>query len=177
MATIGSMVFCADCGNLLPAATGSEKGLLKCECCGAVSKGRYRLGPVHAFQPPRMLPLTLLVPRVKDAGSKTIVTKSKPADFPSFLRQKLQSTVQAIDRNTVNTQGTVNERCRNCGREEVRYTTVQLRSADEGSTVIYSCECGNSCDIPFTLHAAIHGESPHALVPSANASPRWHENN
>ncbi|EGR51719.1 hypothetical protein MKX07_008470 [Trichoderma sp. CBMAI-0711] len=117
MAAIGSMVFCTDCGNLLPATKGTEQNVLSCECCSAENK---------------------------DTGAKIIVTQSKPSDFPSFLRQKLQSSVQAVERHTLNTESTVRERCPNCGREEVKYTTVQLRSADEGSTVIYNCECGNS---------------------------------
>jgi hypothetical protein len=33
--------------------------------------------------------------------------------------------------------------CSECGRQEVRYTAVQLRSADEGSTIFYTCDCGN----------------------------------
>jgi lysyl-tRNA synthetase class I len=33
--------------------------------------------------------------------------------------------------------------CPECGRKEVRYTAVQLRSADEGSTIFYSCDCGH----------------------------------
>ncbi|KAM0448950.1 hypothetical protein ACHAPV_001689 [Trichoderma viride] len=117
MAAIGSMVFCTDCGNLLPATKGTEQNVLSCECCSAENK---------------------------DTGAKVIVTKSKPSDFPSFLRQKLQSSVQAVERHTLNTESSIRERCPNCGREEVKYTTVQLRSADEGSTVIYNCECGYS---------------------------------
>ncbi|KAM0247743.1 hypothetical protein ACHAQJ_009728 [Trichoderma viride] len=117
MAAIGSMVFCTDCGNLLPSTKGTEQNVLSCECCSAENK---------------------------DTGAKIIVTKSKPSDFPSFLRQKLQSSVQAVERHNIQTESTVRERCPNCGREEVKYTTVQLRSADEGSTVIYNCECGYS---------------------------------
>lgn len=117
MAAIGSMVFCTDCGNLLPATKGTEQNVLSCECCSAENK---------------------------DTGAKVIVTESKPSDFPSFLRQKLQSSVQAVERHTLNTESSVRERCPTCGREEVKYTTVQLRSADEGSTVIYNCECGYS---------------------------------
>jgi DNA-directed RNA polymerase I subunit RPA12 len=33
--------------------------------------------------------------------------------------------------------------CPECGRKEVRYSAVQLRSADEGSTIFYSCDCGH----------------------------------
>ncbi|UNI21559.1 DNA-directed RNA polymerase I core subunit rpa12 [Purpureocillium takamizusanense] len=117
MAAIGSLVFCTDCGNLLPATKGTEKNFLKCECCGAWNK---------------------------DTGSKTILTKSKPSDFPSFLRQKLQSSVQAVERHNIQTESVVQERCPKCGRDEVKYTSVQLRSADEGSTIIFTCDCGHS---------------------------------
>lgn len=36
------------------------------------------------------------------------------------------------------------EKCMKCGAEEVRFTTLQLRSADEGSTVFYYCDCGHT---------------------------------
>ena len=39
MAAIGSMVFCTDCGNLLPATKGTEQNVLSCECCSAENKG------------------------------------------------------------------------------------------------------------------------------------------
>lgn len=39
MAAIGSLIFCTDCGNLLPASKGSEKNILHCECCGAENRG------------------------------------------------------------------------------------------------------------------------------------------
>ncbi|KOS17432.1 DNA-directed RNA polymerase I subunit RPA12 [Escovopsis weberi] len=117
MAAIGSLVFCTDCGNLLPASLGNAHNILTCECCGAENK---------------------------DTGSTRIVTKSKPSDFPSLLRQKLQSNVQRVERHNVKTDSTVTERCPKCGREEVTYTNVQLRSADEGSTIIYMCQCGYS---------------------------------
>lgn len=79
-----------------------------------------------------------------DTGAKATVTQSKPADFPSFLRQKLQSSVQAIERHNINTDSVTRETCIKCHREEVRYTNVQLRGADEGSTIFYMCDCGYS---------------------------------
>lgn len=39
MSAIGTLVFCVDCGNLLPASMGSEKNKLICDCCGAENKG------------------------------------------------------------------------------------------------------------------------------------------
>jgi DNA-directed RNA polymerase I subunit RPA12 len=117
MSAIGSLVFCTDCGNLLPATKGTEKNKLQCECCGLWNT---------------------------DTGAHTVLTQSKPSDFPSQLRQKLQSSVQAVERHNVQTETVVRETCPKCGAEEVKYTTLQLRSADEGSTVIYICDCGNS---------------------------------
>lgn len=43
----------------------------------------------------------------------------------------------------MNTTSVIAQRCEECGREEVRYYTQQLRSADEGSTVFYECDCGH----------------------------------
>lgn len=33
-------------------------------------------------------------------------------------------------------------KCPECGRDELTYNTAYLRSADEGQTVFYTCECG-----------------------------------
>ncbi|KAI0843194.1 hypothetical protein F5Y06DRAFT_257135 [Hypoxylon sp. FL0890] len=115
MAAIGSLIFCTDCGNLLPVSKGNVKNILLCECCGTENR---------------------------DTASKTIVTESKPSDFPSLLRQKL-SIVQSVKRHDVQTEATINETCEKCGRTEVRYRAVQLRSADEGSTIIFTCDCGH----------------------------------
>ncbi|KAI5917780.1 hypothetical protein F4810DRAFT_716104 [Camillea tinctor] len=108
MATIGSLIFCTDCGNLLPVSKGNTKNILKCDCCGAENR----------------------------------VTQSKPSDFPSLLRQKL-STTQSVERHKIQTEAYTNETCDQCGRTEVRFSAVQLRSADEGSTIFYTCECGH----------------------------------
>ncbi|KAI1335459.1 hypothetical protein F5Y15DRAFT_419946 [Xylariaceae sp. FL0016] len=115
MAAIGSLVFCTNCGNLLPVSKGNVKNILNCDCCGTENK---------------------------DIVAKTIVTESKPSDFPSLLRQKL-SIVQHVEAHKVETEALTNEQCVKCGGSEVRYSAVQLRSADEGSTIFYTCgTCG-----------------------------------
>jgi hypothetical protein len=40
------------------------------------------------------------------------------------------------------TEAIIERDCPDCGRKEMFWTTVQLRSADEGSTVFYRCVCG-----------------------------------
>lgn len=81
--------------------------------------------------------------KVADTSSKVVVTTSKPGAFPSPLSLKHHSQVQALDPENIRTDAVIKETCPNCGREEVRYYTQQLRSADEGSTVFYNCECGH----------------------------------
>lgn len=51
--------------------------------------------------------------------------------------------MQTVSEDDVNTTSVIAQRCEECGREEVRYYTQQLRSADEGSTVFYECDCGH----------------------------------
>ncbi|OJJ47961.1 hypothetical protein ASPZODRAFT_158805 [Penicilliopsis zonata CBS 506.65] len=114
MSAIGSLIFCTDCGNLLDESTGDATAILLCNVCGA---------------------------RNKDALPKTIVSQSKPSDFPSILRAK-RSAVQTLTAADKKTEALGQHTCAKCGRKEMYFTTVQLRSADEGSTVFYTCVCG-----------------------------------
>ncbi|KAK3116828.1 DNA-directed RNA polymerase I core subunit rpa12 [Teratosphaeriaceae sp. CCFEE 6253] len=127
MAAIGSLVFCTDCGNLLEPNAG-RKAYLQCDICGTQNKGIQHSS--HG--------------KLADSSSKVVVTTSKPSAFPSTLRTKLRSNVQEIADSERQTDATIKETCAECGCEEVRYYTQQLRSADEGSTVFYTCpQCGN----------------------------------
>ncbi|KAI4293292.1 DNA-directed RNA polymerase I subunit RPA12 [Pancytospora philotis] len=36
----------------------------------------------------------------------------------------------------------IDKKCPKCGSRQMEYSTAQLRSADEGQTVFYSCSCG-----------------------------------
>jgi len=117
MAAIGSLVFCTDCGNLLDSANGDDTVVLICDVCGA---------------------------KCKDTSSKVITTSSKPSAFPSKLRDKLSGDVQAVDESVLNNEQHANEACEQCGEQEVTFHTLQLRGADEGSTVFYTCKsCGH----------------------------------
>lgn len=80
--------------------------------------------------------------RTVDTSSKTIITRSNPADFPSAVRQQL-SNIQTVVHSELQHEASINITCSKCGRKEVKYSQVQLRSADEGSTIFYNCECGH----------------------------------
>ena len=79
-----------------------------------------------------------------EVGRNKTTAMTKPTDFPSTLRQKLHTTIQSVEKHDINTMAKADETCPKCGAEEVRYTTLQLRSADEGSTVLYYCDCGHT---------------------------------
>ncbi len=130
MSAIGSLVFCTDCGNLLEPSRGVKNSILKCECCGTENKGSF----------PRLLRAPILIQ--PDTTSKTITTTTKPSSFPSVLRQK-RSAIQTVERSDMKNEAVIQVTCPECGRKEVRYSAVQLRSADEGSTIFYSCDCGH----------------------------------
>ncbi|KAH8596058.1 hypothetical protein B0O99DRAFT_651741 [Bisporella sp. PMI_857] len=111
MSAIGSLVFCTDCGNLLESSTGNKETILLCGCCGAENR---------------------------DTASQTITTTSKPESFPSKLRQQL-SSIQTVRLSDLQTDATIAVSCPKCDVKEVRWAQAQLRGADEGSTIFYTC--------------------------------------
>lgn len=78
---------------------------------------------------------------ILDTLPQTIVSESKPNAFPSALRAK-RSAVQTLTAEDRSTEAITQKVCDKCGRKEMFFTTAQLRSADEGSTVFYRCVCG-----------------------------------
>ncbi|KAJ5102721.1 DNA-directed RNA polymerase I subunit [Penicillium argentinense] len=124
MSAIGSLIFCTDCGNLLRESTGDADAILHCDVCGT---------------------------RNKDTTPQTIVSESKPSAFPSALRSK-RSAVQTLSAEDRKTEAVTNHTCEKCGRKEMFFTTVQLRSADEGSTVFLRCVCGHKYVINSTIN-------------------------
>jgi DNA-directed RNA polymerase I subunit RPA12 len=101
-------------------------------------------------------------------GAKTTTTETKPSDFPSQLRQKLQSNVQTLEKHTIRTEARTTETCPKCGRLEVWFSQVQLRGADEGSTTFFNCECG----FRYASEPPPEEEQPLTCPPS-----RWSANN
>ena len=52
--------------------------------------------------------------------------------------------MQTLTEEDVQKDAVIQQTCSECGSKEMRYYTQQLRSADEGTTVFYSCVvCGH----------------------------------
>jgi len=132
MVAMWSMLFCDACGNLLPRINGPEGTLVACDDCGNNTKGML------PFAHPELDGITHVQ---SDTSARVTVSRSKPSTFPSVLREK-HSAVQTAHADNLNTEAVIQKECPRCRRQEMFYHTKQLRSADEGSTVFYRCECG-----------------------------------
>ncbi|KAE8351704.1 transcription factor S-II-domain-containing protein [Aspergillus coremiiformis] len=68
---------------------------------------------------------------------------STSENFPSALRTRLKSHTQKVTKETVGPGPKIEVECAKCLGRDVVYSQVQLRSADEGSTIFYTClKCG-----------------------------------
>ncbi|KAH8726289.1 hypothetical protein GQ44DRAFT_651309 [Phaeosphaeriaceae sp. PMI808] len=113
MSLVGSLLFCTACGNLLEREPSKTK-FIACELCGESNKNSW---PV------------------------SMQTASKPNAFPSSLQRK-RSEVQTVDDDDVETWARTPQACPSCNNPFMLFTTLQLRGADEGTTVFYRCpEC------------------------------------
>ncbi|KAG1908700.1 uncharacterized protein F5891DRAFT_24520 [Suillus fuscotomentosus] len=107
---IGSLIFCPHCGTLLSPPRDDEKTVI-CEQCSYEE-------PASSYE------------------NIEITTRSHPEAFPSALRQK-RKTQTKVHQGKVLPK--VSEKCPACGHLEAFYEEKQMRSADEGSTILYTC--------------------------------------
>ncbi|KAG2101850.1 transcription factor S-II-domain-containing protein [Suillus discolor] len=107
---IGSLIFCPHCGTLLSPPRDDEKTVI-CEQCSYEE-------PASSYE------------------NIEITTRSHPDAFPSALRQK-RKTQTKVHQGKVLPK--VSEKCPACGHLEAYYEEKQMRSADEGSTILYTC--------------------------------------
>lgn len=114
MSVVGSLIFCTGCGNLLPSVTTLSSGILECPLCSQT------------------------YPSSNFTNLKVVTTTSKDA-FPSILKSNRSVVKTRINKDDLDEGATIKEKCPQCGNEEMSYHTLQLRSADEGLTVFYTC--------------------------------------
>ncbi|EQK97999.1 SpRPA12-like protein [Ophiocordyceps sinensis CO18] len=110
--------FCDACGDMIPI---SKEKNVDCELCGTSNES--------ALLPLRVYATDTLIDKV---------TVTSTSDFPSELRRNRTITAPKSMAST-DTWSTTDVTCPYCKAKEVRYTTLQLRGADEGSTMFYFC--------------------------------------
>lgn len=119
--------FCGPCGNILDTSTNRT---IRCDYCGSVNDSTFVASCAYSRSADGRTHLDTTLDTVTDTSTDK---------FPSEIRQRRDTTKQLPRQAAVDTWATTEEKCRNCGAEEVRYTALQLRSADEGTTLFYHC--------------------------------------
>ncbi|KAH7176297.1 hypothetical protein EDB81DRAFT_632861, partial [Dactylonectria macrodidyma] len=117
--------FCNVCGDTLPISTQKK---VKCDCCGELNTSMLYASLCYSAQRSFEPADTLLI----------TVSISSTNDFPSALRDKRAVTAPTALVST-DTWPSIVMQCQKCSSKEIRYTTLQLRGADEGITVFYFC--------------------------------------
>jgi DNA-directed RNA polymerase I subunit RPA12 len=84
-------------------------------------------------------------PATTDLWPEISTTTSRRTDYPSALQRKRDNfTTLEISQAVADSQQITNEECPQCHHPELQFREVQLRSADEGTTVFYTCpQCGH----------------------------------
>jgi predicted RNA-binding Zn-ribbon protein involved in translation (DUF1610 family) len=75
---------------------------------------------------------------ITDVWPTSTTTESAATAFPSRLRDA-RSEIQVLSAEDRETWAMTTTACPQCANPEMRYRDVQLRGADEGSTVFYRC--------------------------------------
>jgi DNA-directed RNA polymerase I subunit RPA12 len=128
MALVGTLLFCTDCGKLLDRKPPAPKTIV-CQVCD-VSNTSQVICPAFRF-----IRLTILV----DKWPVSTITESKPGAFPSSLQQKHNSEIQTVDLEAAGAWPVTSESCPKCDNPEMFFREMQLRGADEGTTIFYRC--------------------------------------
>ncbi|KAG7885846.1 hypothetical protein KL938_000878 [Ogataea parapolymorpha] len=116
MSTVGSLIFCQDCGTLLDSF--ANRPSIQCQMCKRTYESKH-------------------------FANLKVVTHTAPDAFPSSLKSKKSLVKTTLKTSEVEEGATIKEKCPQCGNDEMQYHTLQLRSADEGATVFYTCtSCG-----------------------------------
>lgn len=144
--------FCRQCGALLQLP---ESNTIVCDACGL--RCRYQ-GALPAPRPhggaegPHF-PVDSAgeaarcdagrLRRAPDLAKLEVVTQSSEKPVQAWLKQEM-----GAQEDQGRARAKVDEECPSCGHKGLYFYTMQLRSADEGSTVFYECdECGHKFSV------------------------------
>ncbi|KAJ3413992.1 DNA-directed RNA polymerase I core subunit rpa12 [Chytridiales sp. JEL 0842] len=119
MSSASGLIFCPDCASLID-TPGADDSQVSCRICGTSVDA-------SAFD------------------NIQVLTESKSGAFPSRPKPAKESTKSGSSKTSAHLRdgATIKEKCPKCEAPEMVFHTAQLRSADEGQTVFYSCvKCG-----------------------------------
>ncbi|KAF2746582.1 hypothetical protein M011DRAFT_445523 [Sporormia fimetaria CBS 119925] len=131
MSLVGTLLFCTTCGALLNRQPLAEK-TIKCDY-------------LNRSPPPLFILFTMTFAHTSSPNQwpSTQTTHSKPNAFPSSLQRK-KSKIQIPMEGEMQTWALVSHTCPQCQHPEMRFRDLQMRSADEGTTIFYHCpSCGH----------------------------------
>ena len=104
--------FCIDCGDLLDFEIINNNNV-KCQKCGGETS-------------------------LDNIKNHVIETEEK-YEFSKIWVNKLKNKEDKLRTEQKNERTIINEKCPKCNYNQMYYYTIQIRSADEGSTVFYEC--------------------------------------
>lgn len=127
--------FCDDCGDTLPI---SVQKLVTCGCCGKENRSMFNRWTQTGFRKKKCSTNPAFLSFFLDTTLRDI-TNQKSNNFPSPLRAKLRHNIQQLSSQDRLNSRVIQRECPKCHAPEVTYIELQLRGADEGSTIIYTC--------------------------------------
>nr|ACO10514.1 DNA-directed RNA polymerase I subunit RPA12 [Caligus rogercresseyi] len=91
-----------------------------------------------------------ILPDVPSRGPLHCVACGSEADVSQFLDKEITYTIEfnkredldvarRVNEDNSSSEPTVERTCPNCGYSKMSYAALQLRSADEGQTVFFTC--------------------------------------
>jgi DNA-directed RNA polymerase subunit M/transcription elongation factor TFIIS len=169
MSLVGALLFCNDCGGLLERCPASQANIDCDVCGkrnksefflivffllsfhlasvgynSIKSKKKHRSNPPEKNKSTTYSPSKLIsssnhpCPSPTDVWPTSTTTESASTAFPSRLRDA-RSEIQVLSAEDRETWAMTTTACPQCANPEMRFRDVQLRGADEGSTVFYRC--------------------------------------
>lgn len=85
---------------------------------------------------------------LREYGTTCRVCKS-PVTLPKLSSRIIERIYKQNSKEIhIHSKGAkIDQLCENCGSEQMYYKAMQTRSADEGQTIFYTCDCGHKFKI------------------------------